>query len=90
MSCDDVDTKMSEYIITKRTECDMCHGKPMHRFGAPLTCLECMGAGYTEQCVADADEWLLSRLAKLRWDEKWDEYSGTTKEMTNPRFEENK
>lgn len=84
---------MSEYIITKRTECDTCHGEQQYIYSkdAPdtkfaLACSDCNGFGQIATAI-DADEWLLDRLAKLRWNEKWGEHTGTTKEMSNPRFE---
>lgn len=78
---------MSEYIITKRTECETCRGTGI-MFGedAVDACPKCGGASYRE-ILMDADKWLLSRLAKLVWDERWGEHTGTTKEMGNPRFE---
>ena len=64
------------YIITKRTECE-------YNDTACLSgrCARCVG-GISEVKV-DADEWLLSRLAKLRWNPRftdngteWDEFDG--------------
>lgn len=78
---------MSEYIITKWTECGWCH-KTAYSL---VTCRHCNDTGYAGT-VVDADEWLLDRLAKLRWDAPLPGYDEVveTKEMTNPRFEENK
>lgn len=77
---------MSEYIITKRTECDRCLGG--RRKGFERGCLACDGEGVLEYPI-DADEWLLSRLAKLRWDGERDKNTCMRSEMQmeNPRFD---
>lgn len=80
---------MSEYIITKRTECEECHGEPQYVYARanpdvqiPISCYYCNGIGHVHT-LKDADEWLLSRLAKLRWNPRftdngteWDEFDG--------------
>ena len=82
---------IDKYIITKWTECDTCHGEQHYIYSKDdpdtkftVTCPACNGFGQrvTEM---DADEWLLDRLAKLRWNEGWDD--STIREMGNPRFE---
>lgn len=74
---------MSEYIIYRKTPC-ILHGL--------IDCNGTMGCLGYEVVPVDADEWLLDRLAKLRWDAPLPGYDEIveTKEMTNPRFEENK
>lgn len=56
--------RMSEYIITKRTECERCSGGL--RKGMEHGCLTCEGSRVVEYPV-DADEWLLDRLKALRF-----------------------
>jgi len=79
---------MSEYQLLHKQPCE-CGGTNKNfalNFG---TCTGCNGSGYNLLPV-NADEWLLSRLEKLRWDEaceQWGEYVSATKGMDNPRFE---
>jgi len=74
------------YIITKRTECEKCHGKGYRLMSADdiirTPCGSCEGLGFTDT-YHDFDEVLLSRLAKLRWNPRftdngteWDEFDG--------------
>lgn len=81
------------YIITKRTECEKCHGEPQYVYARanppvqiPSSCYYCDGTGHVHTLI-DADEWLLSRLAHLRWTDMGGILGPATKEMENPRFD---
>lgn len=77
------------YIITKRTECEKCYGKGYYLQGYEdmgTDCPDCDCKGFTDT-YHDFDEALLSRLAKLRWDETVMENITREKRLENPRFD---
>lgn len=85
---------MSEYRIMEKVVCEHCHGEPQYEniLGSPpikvrRPCISCQDRGFHLMATLDADEWLLSRLAKLRWNEAVRDNITREKLMENPRFD---
>ena len=72
------------YIITKRTKCDRCNGTGWANLDR---CPKCDRKGFTET-YHDFDEVLLSRLAKLVWEEPVPEGGTEVRDMRNPKYVE--